>query len=168
MAVFELCLPGMENITSYNAKKCKLAFEEQLFLTLMRLRLNLKMQLLSYRFDISLSNTTRYAKKWIDVMYVRLAKPLLLWPVRDELLLSMPMFNMRHFRNCVFIIDCFGVFCQSFSDLLDRASTYSSYKSRPKVKFLIAITAQGIISYISKDTVGAPVMFSLRKTASIL
>jgi hypothetical protein len=149
-AVFELYLPGMESITSYNAKKCKLTFQEQLLLTLMRLRLNLKMQYLAYQFDISLSSTTRYAKKWIDVMYVRLAKPLLLWPVRDELLLSMPMFYRRHFRDCVCIIDCFEVSCQRFSDLLDRASTYSSYKSRPTVKFLIAITAQGTISYISQ------------------
>ena len=96
MAVFELCQSGTESISSYNASKCKVTFEEQLLLTLMRLRLNLTTQDLAYRFNVSVSSTIRYFNKWIDMMYVRLAKPLMLWPLRDELLLSMPMFYRRH------------------------------------------------------------------------
>jgi hypothetical protein len=55
-----------------------------------------------------------------------------------------------------------------FSYLLARASTYSFYKSWPTVKFLIAITPQSTISYILQGYGGTQVMFSLRKTASIL
>ena len=116
----------------------------------MRLRLNLNFEDLGYRFGIHQSTVTRYFSKWIDVMYVRLSTNFMVWPARDELRLTMPMFFRKHFRRCVVIIDCFEVTCQRFTDLLDRCSTYSNYKSRPTAKFLIGITPQGTISYISQ------------------
>ena len=47
------------------------------------------------------------------------------------------------------IIDCFEVFIDRPSHLLARACTWSSYKHHNTVKFLIGITPQGVISYIS-------------------
>ena len=51
--------------------------------------------------------------------------------------------------SCVAIIDCFEIFIDRPSDLLAQAQTYSSYKHHNTVKFLIAITPQGSVSYIS-------------------
>ena len=48
------------------------------------------------------------------------------------------------------IIDCTEVFIERPSDLKTRAETWSNYKQHNTVKFLIAITPQGTISYISK------------------
>lgn len=150
MSVFRLCEPAVVEISKRATNLCKLSLVEQLLLTLMRLRLYLKVEDLATRFEISQSTATRYISKWIDVMYVRLATNLMVWPNRDELLLTMPMIFRQHFRRCVVIIDCFEVGCQRFTDLLDRCSTYSNYKSRATVKFLIGITPQGTISYISQ------------------
>ena len=150
MTIFKLCEPAAAKLSKQSLNQCKLTLQEQFLLTLMRLRLNLNFEDLGYRFGIHQSTVTRYFSKWIDVMYVRLSTNFMVWPARDELRLTMPMFFRKHFRRCVVIIDCFEVTCQRFTDLLDRCSTYSNYKSRPTAKFLIGITPQGTISYISQ------------------
>ena len=61
----------------------------------------------------------------------------------------MPIDFRRHFHRCVCIINCFEVFYERPRDLMARAQTYSNYKSHNTVKFLIGITPQGSISYIS-------------------
>ena len=51
------------------------------------------------------------------------------------------------------IFDCSEVFVERPSDLLARAQMWSNYKHNFTVKFLIGITPQGTISYVS-DCVG--------------
>ena len=47
------------------------------------------------------------------------------------------------------IIDYFEIFVDRPTDLLARAQTYSQYKHHNTVKYLIGITPQGTVSYIS-------------------
>ena len=70
-------------------------------------------------------------------MYERM-KPLILWPERGELLKTMPT---ELFKRCVVIID---------ERPSARAQTWLNYKHHNTVKFLIGITPQGSISFISK------------------
>lgn len=151
MAVFKLCRPGVEAVSGFNLEQCALELKEQFLLVLMRLRLNLAEQDLAYRFNISITTVSSYIHKWIDVMYVRLAKVLMVWPGREENLISMPSYFRKHFRLCVVIIDCFEVDVQRFIHLLDRVSTYSAYKGRNTIKFLIGISSQGVIIFISQS-----------------
>ena len=53
--------------------------------------------------------------------------------------------------RCVAIIDCFEIFIARPSDLIARAQTYSSYKHNNTVKFLIAITPQGVLVIYQMD-----------------
>ena len=48
------------------------------------------------------------------------------------------------------IIDCFEVFTERPQDLLARAQTWSQYKHHNTVKFLMGVTPQGTIIFISK------------------
>ena len=48
------------------------------------------------------------------------------------------------------IIDCFEIFIEKPTDLLSKAATWSSYKNHNTVKYLISITPQGTVSFISK------------------
>ena len=59
----------------------------------------------------------------------------------------MPLEFRQSFRKCVIIIDCFEIFMERPTDLKARAQTWSNYKT---VKYLIGITPQGTISFISK------------------
>lgn len=121
----------------------------QFLMVLMKLRLNLTDADLAYRFGVSRSTVSRIFLKWITVMYARM-KPLIIWPEREELKRTMPYEFVQHFKNCVCIIDCFEVFIERPSDLMARAKTYSNYKHHNTVKFLIGISPQGSISFLSK------------------
>ena len=83
-------------------------------------------------------------------MHTRLVPLLILWPERDILKMSMPMSFRSKFGKCACVIDCFEVFLERPSDLKARAQTYPTYKSHNTMKFLIGITPQGSISFISK------------------
>lgn len=154
MTIFTLCVPAVRLISGNNAEKCALEYEQQFLISLMKLRLNCKVVDLAYRFRISKATVSRYIRKWVNVMYVRLPPVLLKWPTRDALLRTMPLYFRTNFRQCVAIIDCFECFCDRHRDIRDRASTYSSYKHHNTLKFLIAITPQGTISFISRAYCG--------------
>ena len=123
---------------------------QELILTLCRLRLNLHVKDVAYRFGVSIPTVSKIFHKWLDVLFYRLGK-LIKWPEREQLLETTPL----SFRNVfgtkvVIIIDCFEVFINRPSNLLARAQTWSNYKHHNTAKFLIGICPQGCISYISK------------------
>ena len=123
---------------------------EQMTMTLMRLRLNLTLTDLSYRFNISNSTTSLTFIKLLDIFFVFL-QPLVKWPEREQLWKTTPMCFRKHFgTKIVVIIDCFEVFINKPKNILARAQTFSSYKHHNTVKFLLGITPQGVISFISK------------------
>lgn len=122
---------------------------QQFCMVLMKLRLNLADADLAHRFGVCQSLVSKNWRKWIDAMYIRL-KPLIKWPGREELMKTMPRDFLKSFPKCICIIDCFEVFLERPSDLMARAQTYSNYKHHNTVKFLIAITPQGVISFASK------------------
>ncbi|CAN8010990.1 unnamed protein product [Ixodes pacificus] len=123
---------------------------QEMIVFLVRLRLNLPLQDLAYRFQVSQSTITRIVDKWLDAAYLKLPKAVK-WPGRDVLRKSMPMAFRRTFGTRVAVIlDCFEVFIDRPSSLHARALTWSSYKHHNTVKYLIGIAPQGKITFISK------------------
>ena len=122
---------------------------QQLLLTLMCLRLSLSVQDLGYRFGIHKSTVCRIFSSILEILFARL-KYLIIWPSRDALRKTLPVDFRKHCPKCVVIIDCFEVFIDQPTDLLARAQTYSSYKHHNTVKYLIGITPQGSVSFISE------------------
>ena len=135
-------------IKPYLKQHSSLSPFQQLLVTLMRLRLNLCGQDLGYRFKVHASTISRTFEFVIGLLYAKL-KPLIIWPTRDVLKKTMPMVFRKHCPQCVVIIDCFEIFVDRPTDLLARAQTYSQYKHHNTVKYLIGITPQGTVSYIS-------------------
>jgi len=76
------------------------------------------------------------------------------WPERDVLCLTMPVSFQRFFKKCCVIIDCTEVFIECPSDLLAHAQVWSNYKHHSTIKFLIGITPQGTMSFVSQCTGG--------------
>ena len=143
--VFKLVAPHVRH-TSTNV----LSQFQEFLITLMKLKLNSPFQDLAFRFGISVSTVSRVFDKWIDAMSTRL-QFLIMWPAREELRKTMPLAFKRNFGDKVaVIIDCFEVFTERPSSLIARAMTWSNYKHHNTVKFLIGITPQGVISFISK------------------
>ncbi|XP_033977720.1 uncharacterized protein LOC117475554 [Trematomus bernacchii] len=80
-------------------------------LTLMRMRLNLPLYFFVYLFHMSKSSVVRMFNNTLDVMYVRLS-PLIFWPSKDQIQVSLPMCFRDNFSNCTSIIDCFEMFVE--------------------------------------------------------
>ena len=142
MTIYNLVSPGLPNrefLTKF----------QQLLLALLRLRLNLLVQDLAYGFGIYASTVSRTFQACIQTMYSSMHF-FVHWPDRENLLLTMPMYFKENFPSCAVIIDCFEVFIDRPSDLLARTQTWSSYKHHNTVKFLIGITPQGTVSFISR------------------
>ena len=62
----------------------------------------------------------------------------------------MPLSFSRFFKKCCVIIDCTEIFMEQPSDLLARAQVWSNYKHHSTMKFLIGITPQGTVSFVSR------------------
>ncbi|XP_047132699.1 uncharacterized protein LOC124811353 [Hydra vulgaris] len=132
-------------------KRSKLSDFQHLSLTLMRLRLNLTLNDLAYRYNVSSTTASSVFLKTIDVLYVRL-KELIKWSDREQLCKTTPMCFRQHFGTRVgVVIDCFEVFIDKPKNALARAQIFSSYKHHNTVKFLIGIAPQGVVSFISKS-----------------
>ncbi|XP_037548910.1 uncharacterized protein LOC119425453 [Nematolebias whitei] len=120
-------------------------------MTLMRLKLNLPVQDLAFRFQTSTSTVSRTFVIVIHVLYTRL-KNLLYWPERDVLMKTMPLKFQKHFgQKTAVIVDCFEVFIERPKNVLAHAQTWLNYKRSNSVKFLMGITPQGSVCFLSKS-----------------
>nr|XP_047137184.1 uncharacterized protein LOC124813759 [Hydra vulgaris] len=77
-----------------------LLYFEEFSLTLMKLRLNLSIRDLAYRFETSKSTSSKVFLRWIDIMYFRM-KHLIKWPARNELIETMPLCFRKYFETKV-------------------------------------------------------------------
>ena len=86
-------------------------------------------------------------------MYVKL-KSLIKWPDHDASHKTLPHVFRQYFPRLTAIIDCTEIFIDRPKSLNARAQVYSNYKKHSTVKFLIACTPYGSISFISQAWVG--------------
>jgi DDE superfamily endonuclease/Helix-turn-helix of DDE superfamily endonuclease len=147
--VLMLIFNSSSGTINHNHNNCLTKFQE-FVLTLMKLRLSLPLRDLSYRFKISLSTASRIFEKWVRHMAHNL-RQFIVWPEREDIQKTMPNCFKRSFgANTAVIIDCFEIFIDRPSSLAARAITWSQYKHNNTIKFLIGITPQCTISFISK------------------
>ena len=144
MVVFEHVSPHVTRQTQ------SLSRFQEFIIVLMKLRLNVPLQDLAYRFVVSVSTISRIFSHWIVLMDTRLF-PFVYWPDRDQLWRTMPQcFQYAFGKKTTVVIDCFEVFIEKPSNLLARAQTFSSYKHHNTIKILVGITPQGTISFVSE------------------
>ena len=144
MAVFDLVAAVIpENPLS------RLSKFQSFTLTLMKMRLNVSNFDLAFRFGISATTVGRVLTRWIETMDARLSF-LVTWPNRENLRMTMPFcFRPNYGLRVTSIIDCFELFIEKPLNLLAKSCTWSQYKHYNTAKYLISVTPQGIISYIS-------------------
>ena len=68
--------------------------------------------------------------------------------------MTMPIVFRKKFRKYIVILDCFEIFAEKPAALMALAQTWSDYNQHNTCKFLIRITPQGSISFISKARKG--------------
>ena len=132
---------------------------------LVRLRLNLKVEDLAFRFGIPANSVSRYMTTWVRFLHHHLKRT----GVLSKLwVYTMPHYFRKQFPTTYAIIDGSEIFIQTPSDLHIQSSTWSSYKHHNTAKFLVACTPNGAISYISDAYVGSISDVELTKKSGFL
>ena len=123
--------------------------EDQIILTLIRLRHNITFEMLAYLRGIGKTTAIEYFWRWIDIMFITLKK-LIGMADRDHIFETIPPVFKQKFPRLTSIIDCFEVFIESPRNLLARAQCFSQYKRHCTIKVFISCTPLGAINFISK------------------
>ena len=122
--------------------------ENCLFLTLLRLRVDLPEQDVAFRFDISQALVSRILVTRISFL-ARELSCLIYWPDREYFQRYYPQ-CFQKYKNVIGIIYCIEGILEKPSVAKAQSQTYSTYKSRNTWKKLICITPAGTIFFISK------------------
>ena len=94
----------------------KLSLEQELLLTLMKLRLALLLEDLSFRFEISTGTTSSILVTWIKLCSKELSV-LIIWPTRGQIKKTLPNCFRKLYPKVRCIIDCFECFTETPSGL---------------------------------------------------
>ena len=87
--------------------------------------------------------------QWIDLIFYKLSF-LINNPDHETAQTTLPWHFKTKFPRLTSIIDCFEIFIARAKNLKARSQTYSNYKKHTTVKFFIACTPQGSVSFLSK------------------
>ena len=122
---YEVLLVMIDYLRENQKNYCnKLALNDQILLTLIKLKHNITFTMLAHTCDISKITAIDYFWKWVDVMYLNLN---FLIKMRDrmDIYKTIPPVFKEKFPRLTCIIECFETFIESPQCLLARAKCYS-------------------------------------------
>ena len=160
LAFFDFLGPAVNHLEYWGSKKGSSSRQKKLdpfnclFLTLIKLRLNLTEQDLAFRFGISTSTVSRYFITWICFLYHHL-KEIEWCPTAEQVACTLPHAFKEKYPTTYIIIDASELFVETPTDLMLQSSTWSNYKQHNTVKYLVGVTPNGAISFISPTFVGS-------------
>ena len=125
-----------------------MSLQNELFLTLMRLRLGLLHQDLAYRFKTNTRQVSTIILTWIQLLYKQFGTIWNLFSTWDKVRQRLPK-CFKTYKNIRCIIDCTEVHVQSPGNFEAQGNQYSSYKGHTTYKFLVAIAPNGAILFVS-------------------
>ncbi|XP_069102923.1 uncharacterized protein [Argopecten irradians] len=123
----------------------KLCFEDEFFLTLVKLKTGSCNQDLSDRFDVSVGHISNLFSTWINFLSFELK---LLFEMQDSTEEVAECF--KSFSNLKIILDCTELMVQKASNLDSRKKTFSNYKHHDTVKFLVGMSSNLAVNFVSK------------------
>ncbi|KAF4108998.1 uncharacterized protein LOC131547462 isoform X1 [Onychostoma macrolepis] len=141
-------------------KNAKLSKFQQLLLTLMRLRLDLKNQDLAYRFGVKVATVTRTVHRIINIMFTTLVPTAVFWPSRAELRKNLPAALRCTYPDCAVIIDCFRVSLEKAlnvdvnQEVASTALTLPAHATVNELKYVIGVAPQGVVTFVSRGSPG--------------
>jgi len=127
-----------------------IALEDQLLLTLMKLRLNLRDLDLAERFNVSRRTVSNVIKTLISVLHEILFIGIMSQGMPSQLKCksSMPR-CFEEFSSCRLVMDATEITVDIPVDMNKQAACYSNYKSRHTVKVLTCVAPNAAIVYCS-------------------
>ena len=109
-----------------------LGFEEEMFLTLVRLRCVVLVEDLAIRFN-STSTVSRILLTWFDFMHIQM-RSLPIWASKNTVMDTMPQCFRQMYPNTRVVFDCTDIFTEMLSSFRSQSATFSSYKHHNTAK----------------------------------
>ncbi len=147
--------PAVEHLQYWGTKpktlarrRMKLDPFNQLFMTLVKLKLDLNIRDMAVRFQVSTSTVSRYFITWVCFLYHEL-REVPLFPSKQQVAGTLPHAFRERYPTTVAIIDASEIFIETPSDLMLQSTAWSNYKHHNTFKFLVACTPNGATCFIS-------------------
>lgn len=139
-----------EQVSDRRGSVCRMSFEDEFFLVLVKLKTGRLNEDLAYQFGISVGLVSNMFTKWLFFLESELR---CLFEMADGDVDGVPSVyqNLSALR---IIIDCTELMLQKASDLQECKQTFSQYKHHDTVKFLVGMSPQLYINYISQAWAG--------------
>ena len=129
-------------------QKRSLEPEDELFLTLCRLRVNTPEKVLADNYNLSVSEVSRIFATWLDLLHSRLIQ-LPVWATKKTIKETMPEVFQQKYPITRVILDCTELFIEKPSCFRAQSDTYSTYKSHNTAKGLVGIAPNGALTFVS-------------------
>ena len=128
--------------------KIPLSPENQLFLTLMKLRQNKDDLELSFFFQIRPQQVSIIFTTWVNFLYYQLSE-INIWPSSETVLSHMPSQFKHCFPTTRVILDATEVPIQKPKAVDAQSETFSVYKNKNTLKCMIGCSPRGSVSFVS-------------------
>ena len=129
-------------------KPQKISVENQLLMTLIKLRIHTPNPELAYLFNVSEYTVANIFVTWVNFMYCSWIK-LDIWPSRELVDSYIPADFTRLYPSTRVVVDGMEVPIKKPGKPTAQQVTYSTYKNRNTLKAIIGITPGGLTSYVS-------------------
>ena len=126
----------------------KLTLEQEFLLVLMRLRLGLLVEDLTFKFCESAESVSQIVIIWV-IRLSKESKSLIIWSSQASIRSAFPDCFKRLYPNVRTIIDFSEIFFDNPSSLDVQSCLWIVYKHHCTMKFLIAITPDSAVSWLS-------------------
>lgn len=107
-------------------------------MTLVKLKLDVSVRDIAFRFQISSTTVSRYFITWVCFLYQEL-REIEWFPSKDQVAGTLPFSSRERYPTTVSIIDASEVFIQTPSDLMLQSTAWSNYKHHNTMKFLVLV-----------------------------
>ncbi|KAL4233736.1 hypothetical protein ACF0H5_008416 [Mactra antiquata] len=123
----------------------KFTLEEEIFIVLVKLKTGNFNEDLAQTFHTSPAHISRLISTWINVMNTELKLLFEMQSSENEISECYSSFN-----NLKIVIDCTELMVQRSSNLDSRKKTFSNYKHHDTVKFLVGLSPNLAVNFVSK------------------
>lgn len=126
----------------------RLAFEDELFIVLVKLKTGRLNHDLAFQFGVSVGLISEIFTSWLCFLCTELK---LLFEMTDcgKPVNGVPVVY-QNYSGLRIVIDCTELMLQKSSDLQHRKKTFSNYKHHDTVKFLVGMSPQLYVNFVSK------------------
>ncbi|CAN7948575.1 unnamed protein product [Ixodes pacificus] len=137
-----------KNVQRFDTMNTELSVHERVVLVLVRLKTFLSFKCIGTLFRVSEATVHRYFYGTLPTLAAVL-KSAVYWPTKGEVKENIPH-CFRDYCEVRVVLDCTEVEIEKSHCLACRLFTYSYYKGRHTVKFLIGVSPAGLITFVSQ------------------